>query len=130
MNVGHFFIGLVMMVAGGYLFLDNIQVSQSFHIGYALFNVGSFRLTTGIILIPFIFGIGMIFYNPENDIGWVLALISLILIVFGVISSLRMRMRPMSVFELLMILGLFIGGIGLFLSAFRNPLKRIRRNKE
>lgn len=32
-GIGRFFMGLIMMVAGGYLFLNNIQVGHSFHMG-------------------------------------------------------------------------------------------------
>lgn len=121
MAIQRFFLGLVMLVAGGYLFFDNIIVSNSFSFGYSLYRTGGFNLTTGMLFIPFIFGIGMIFYNPDNDLGWILALITLVLLLFGVISSLHIHMRTMSAFNLMMILGLFIGGLGLFLSAFRRP---------
>lgn len=29
-------------------------------------------MTSGLVLIPVIFGIGMIFYNSRNPVGWVL----------------------------------------------------------
>lgn len=119
-GIGRFFIGLIMMIMGGYLFLDAIHVTQSFGFGSAIFTFGGFRLTTGLVLIPFLFGIGMIFYDAKNDIGWVLVIITLILLVVGVIANINFRIRHMSAFELMLILGLGIGGIGLFLSSLRN----------
>ena len=119
-GIGRFFIGLVMMIGGGYLFLDAIQVTHHFHMGRALYSFGGVRLTTGLTLIPLIFGIGFIFYNAKNPIGWVLSGVSLILIGFGIISSIQFRLRHMSAFELIMILILLVGGIGLFLSSLRS----------
>jgi len=39
---------------------------------------------------------------------------------FGIISSLEFQLRNMSAFELIMILVLLVGGIGLFLSSFKS----------
>ena len=119
-GIGRFLIGFVMMVAGGYLFLDAIRVTHHFGFGYALYSFGGFHLTTGMVLVPFIFGIGIIFYNAKNFLGWVLAAASLIMLGFGVISSIKFRMRTMSAFELISILVLLIGGLGLFLSSLKS----------
>jgi len=118
-SLGNFFMGLIMMIAGGYLFLDAIQVTHHFGWGSSLFSVGGMHMTTGLVLIPFLFGIGLIFYNPDNDLGWLLVIATLIMLTVGVISNIHFRLRPMSVLELLMILGLTIGGLGLFLRSMR-----------
>ena len=78
------------------------------------------RLTTGMVLVPFIFGVGMVFYNAKSIIGWGLAAASLVFLVFGVISSISFKLRHMSAFDFLMILTLAVGGIGLILSSLRN----------
>jgi hypothetical protein len=64
-------------------------------------------------------GIGMVFYNARNVIGWVLIIASLVMIVFGVITSMQFSIRRLTLFELIMILVLMIGGMGLFLSSLR-----------
>ncbi|PIE70956.1 MAG: hypothetical protein CSA22_05390 [Deltaproteobacteria bacterium] len=108
-----------MMVGGGYLFFDAIRVTHQFHMGYRLYSFGGFHLTSGMTLIPLIFGVAMIFYNAKNLIGWALSCASLIMLGFGVITSINFRMRSMSAFELIMILVLLMGGLGLFLSSLR-----------
>lgn len=118
-GIGRFFIGLIMVIAGGYLFFNSIYVTHNFSFGTSLFALGGFHLTSGLVLIPFIFGIGLIFFNSKNYLGWGLVIITLIMLLFGVISSIHFRFRHMTAFELLLILGLFIGGIGLFLSSLR-----------
>ena len=131
-GIGRFFMGLIMMVAGGYLFLNNIQVGHSFHLGLgvSLFSVRGFSITSGYVLIPFIFGIGMVFYNSRNYLGWFLAVGSIIMFGFGVISSVHFRLRHMTAFELISILVLLIGGLGLFLSALKNLSRKLDEYSE
>ena len=81
--------------------------------------MGGFQITGGMVLFPFIFGIGIIFYNFESILGWVLASASVIMLTVGVISSVQFHMRRMSSFDLMMILTLLFGGIGLFLSSLK-----------
>ena len=57
----------------------------------------------------------MIFYNARNYLGWLVAVCSFGALVFGVISSVSLNLRTMSAFELICILALAFGGLGLFL---------------
>lgn len=116
---GSFFIGLAMMIAGGYLLLRGIMVRPQFGLGNQMYAIGGFPVTTGMVLVPFIFGVGMIFYNSRNWIGWLLAGGSIIALVAGVIASINFTLVGMSAFDLLMILVLLVGGIGLFLRSLR-----------
>ena len=113
---GRFFIGLAMLIGGVYLFLDNIQLIQ-FGLSYRFFSYGGYHLTTGLVFIPFIFGIVLVFYDSRLDIGWWLCILSLLLIVYGVLRSIQFRFIPMSAFELSLILVLGFGGLGLILNA-------------
>ena len=119
-GIGRFFIGLAMMVGGCYLFLDAVRITHHMHLGYTLYSFGGLRLTTGMTLIPLIFGVGMIFYNAANPLGWVLSATTLVMLLFGVLSTIQFRIRSMSAFELIMILALFAGGAGLFLNSLKN----------
>ena len=119
-GVMRFFVGFGMMIAGGYLFLNSVRVMSGFGFGYGLYSFGGFRVTTGMILIPMLFGIGMIFYNSSNLWGWILALGSLLALSVGLIASVRMHFGGMSLFDLLVILILLVGGLGLFLNSLRD----------
>ena len=57
-----FLIGLIMM-CGGYLLLPSIIVGPSFELGSYVFSIGNFPVTNGMVLVPFLFGIGIVFYN-------------------------------------------------------------------
>jgi len=116
-----FIIGLAMMLGGGYLFLNSIHVMSSFGMGYGLYRMGGMNITSGMVLIPFMIGIAMVFYDSKNYFGWVLAIGSVLALVFGVIATTRFTLSGMSLFDLLMILVLFFGGLGLLLNSLRDP---------
>jgi hypothetical protein len=122
-GIGLFFIGLVMMCGGFYMLLNAITVSSNFGLGSRLFGFSGFGsnvgITGGMIMIPFIFGVGMIFYNSKNLLGWILSIGSITALIFGVISTVRFNLRTMSSFELIVILVLAVGGIGLFLRSLK-----------
>lgn len=123
-GVGQFFLGFIMMCAGFYMLLNSIVVTSHFGLGVRLFGASAFGysvgVTSGMIMIPFMFGVGFIFYNSRNPLGWLLAIGSLAALVFGVIASVNFRMRSMTAFELIMILVLAIGGLGLLLRSLKN----------
>ena len=112
-----FLIGLIMMIGGCYLLLNGIVVRPS--LGGRIFGVGGMPVTSGMILIPLMFGIGMIFYNAKNRIGWIIAGASLIALVFGVIANTTVQFARLSIFDLLVIFVLLVGGLGLFLRSLR-----------
>jgi len=122
-GIGQFFIGLVMMCGGFYMLLNAITVSSNFGMGMRLYGFsamgGNYNLTSGMVMIPFMFGVGLIFYNGKNILGWVLALGSITGLIFGVISSIRFTFRSMSSFDLIVILVLAMGGLGLFLRSLK-----------
>ncbi len=114
-----FIVGLIMMIGGGYLLLNAIHVSNHFGFGHSVFHVGGFDVTSGMVLVPFMFGVGLIFYNSKNPLGWVLAAGSIIMMVFGVITSLQFTFQRLTAFDLIVILVLLVGGVGLFLSSLK-----------
>ena len=125
-GIGQFLIGFVMMCSGFYLLFNAITVRSAFGLGMGLYGFSAFgtqvSVTTGMVLVPFMFGIGMMFYNSKNKVGWLLTGGSLVALGFGVIASIQFSLRSMSAFELITILVLAIGGLGLFLRSFR-PLE-------
>jgi hypothetical protein len=111
----HFLVGLGMTLLGGYLFLDRITV----HGGYFRF-VGTQSSSFGVTLIPLLFGIGMLFYNGASKLGWFLTVGGFLVIVTGVIANLQVHFRGTSLWSTLIILGMFVGGIGLVLRSLRS----------
>ena len=118
-GTGSFLIGVIMMIGGGYLLLDGIVVRPNFGIGSRVFGIGGVSITSGMVLIPFMFGVGMIFYNSRNWLGWGIAGAAMVALVFGVIANMTLQLERMSAFDLIVILVLLVGGVGLFLRSLR-----------
>ncbi|PCJ60051.1 MAG: hypothetical protein COA79_09610 [Planctomycetota bacterium] len=120
-GIGQFFIGFIMMCGGFYMLLNNIIISSGGYGGYGFSRWGyNFSVTSGMIMIPFMFGVGMIFYNYKNIFGWMIAVGSITALIFGVISSIQFRFKPLGAFDLIVILVLAVGGLGLFLKSLRD----------
>jgi hypothetical protein len=123
-GIGSFILGFLMMCIGFYLLMQSIIVTRTFGLGMGLFHFaffgGPMTITSGMILIPLMFGIGMLFYNSGSVVGWALFIGSLAALVAGVLMNLEISIRTMTLFDLLTILVLFIGGIGLFLRSLRS----------
>ena len=64
-----------------------------------------------MILIPFMFGVTIVFYNGRSKTGWAPAIGSVIALIAGVIANLTLQFASLSPFDLLVILVLLFGGI-------------------
>jgi len=102
--------GCIMACLGGYLLTNQVTVTS----GYWGFYGGS---TFGITLLPFLFGVGMLFWNGKSVLGWILTLAGLLFILAGVIANLHVYFRPESLFHTLIMLVLLAGGLGLIARA-------------
>ena len=80
-----------------------------------VYSVGGFGITSGMIMIPFLFGVAMVFYDRRSFIGWLLTIGSVVSLIFGVLSTVNFTLRGMSAFDLMVILVLAFGGIGMLL---------------
>jgi hypothetical protein len=111
-GTGTFFIGLIMAAAGGYLLLNQVQVTTSF---WRFGAYGGFGLT----LLPLLVGVAFLFYNGRSLIGWLLTIIGTTVILAGVLMNMDIYFRPTSLFNTLMMLGLLFGGLGLLARSLR-----------
>lgn len=123
-GAGRFLLGLAMLVVGLYLFFDAVHVANRFTMRMSLYNIGGVPLRSGMVLIPFIFGVGLIFYDARRWLGWALACGALAAFGYGVVASTQFRLQQMSAFDLIVILVLSVGGLGLFLSSLRTYMPK------
>jgi len=109
-GLAEFVIGLIMTVAGGYMLISRVIVTSGF------WNWGGYN-TFGLSLVPLIFGIAFVFFNGRSIIGWVLIAISIIVIASGILMNPQIYFQPTSLFNTVVMLVLFAGGIGLIARA-------------
>jgi uncharacterized protein len=121
-GVGQFFIGLAMAVAGGYLLLNQVMVTSG---AWSLWGYNAF----GLSLLPFIVGIGLLFFNGKSVVGWLLTFAGVVIIFAAILMNMSIYFRSTSLFNTLTMLVLLAGGIGLIASALKNKNPTTKPNE-
>ena len=111
-GVGAFVAGLLMVAGGGYLLLNQVQVTTSY---WTFGGQGSF----GLSLLPLLAGIAFLFFDGRSLIGWLLAAVGAVIILAGVLMHMDIYFHQTSLFNTLIMLGLLFGGIGLVARSLR-----------
>lgn len=109
-DVMEFFIGLTMLVVGGYLFMKNVMVTTE---NFFYFRPFGMQLD-GLIFVPLIASIIFLFYK-YNMVSKICCGLSLAIILINVIANLRLRWMTTSLFATIVIFVLLFGGLGLVL---------------
>jgi len=111
-GLGEFLIGLAMAVAGGYMLTSHVTVTSGFwtFMGHSAF---------GLSLVPFIFGVAILFFNGRSIVGWLLLFAGVVVILAGILMNLQIYFQSASLYELIVMLVLLFGGIGLLARSFR-----------
>jgi hypothetical protein len=105
-----FFLGIVLIIIGGYLLFDHVQVHGGF---WNMRGLGGYGQSFGITLIPMLLGVGILFANGKSLVGRVLTGGGLLIILVGIIANLNIHFQRTSLFNTLVMLVCLIGGIGL-----------------
>ena len=105
-GVIEFFVGLAMAISGAYMLISRVIVTSGF------WNWGGYN-SFGLSLIPLIAGIALVFFNGRSPIGWILIFVSVIFIGSGILMNLQIYFQPTSLFNTVIMLILFAGGLGL-----------------
>src|SRR6266581_8161890 len=112
-GLGDFLIGFAMACVGGYLLSNQVSVVGSY---WSFYGTSTF----GITLIPMLIGVGMLFFNGRNPIGWLLTVAGALFILAGVIANLHIYFQPTSLFNTLVMLILLFGGLALIACSMRS----------
>ena len=104
-----FFLGLVMLIVGGYLLMDRVSVYG----GYWNWGMGGGGKTFGVTLLPLLFGIGILFANGRSFAGRFLTGAGILISLAGIIVNMDVHFQQTSLVNTLIILTLLVGGIGL-----------------
>lgn len=111
-GIGTFLIGFACAVAGGWMLLNQVTVSGG------MWSLGGYN-SFGLSLLPFVLGVGLLFFNGKSVVGWLLLIAGLIIILAGVVMNLRIYFQPTSLYNTLIMLALLAGGIGLIARSLR-----------
>lgn len=111
-GVGEFLLGVAMAVAGAYLLTNRVTVTSGY---WSLWGYNTF----GLSLVPFIFGVGILFFNGKSFAGWLLLFAGVCIILVGIIANLQIYFQQTSLFSTLIMIVLLAGGVGLMARALR-----------
>lgn len=107
-----FLIGLVLLGAGIYWVLNSFVVSFSWGSLWGGFGMNT-SLATGLMLVPFLIGIGLLFFLDRKWIGWVVVAIGLLAILVTLLTSVRFRPITASLWQYVVMFGMIAAGCGL-----------------
>ena len=102
-----------MAAAGGYLILNQVQVTTSF---WRFGQYGGFGLT----LLPLLAGIGILFYNGKSVVGWLLTSAGAAIIFASILMNMDIYFRQTTLFNTIAMLVLLFGGLGLVARSLRS----------
>ncbi|MBP0958997.1 MAG: hypothetical protein J5992_02615 [Oscillospiraceae bacterium] len=110
-----FFIGLILLGAGLFWLFQRTSVATvGIFSGGLLF--GNIMIPTGVVLIPLIIGIILLFFlEDKRIIGWIVTVIGLIVVILSILMSVRISFERTSLFEFICMFGFIAAGTGLLL---------------
>jgi len=111
-GVGMFLFGLALAVAGGYLIMNQVQVTSGY---WHWWGTNTF----GFTLIPLVIGLGWLFFDGKSMVGWVLAGAGAVIIFVGILVNLQVYFLQTTLFNVILMLTMFAAGIGLMARAVK-----------
>ena len=112
-GVGMFFFGLALAIAGGYLIMNQVQVTSGY---WSWWGTNTFGLT----LIPLVIGIGLLFFNGRSIAGWLLTGGGAVIIFVGILANLQIYFSQTTLFNAILMLVMFAAGLGLMARAVKS----------
>ena len=109
-GLGHFLMGCILTCIGGYFLANQVSVVGSY---WNFYGANTF----GITLVPMLIGVALLFWNGRSAAGWILTIAGALFILAGVIANMLIYFQPTSLFNTLVMLILFVGGLGLIARA-------------
>ena len=123
--------GLVLLALGLYLFLDSVQVTSA-PFGWSSGRMGGqggggmWETTSmGLIFVPFLAGVMVLFFDAEKKWAWWLAGLGLAIICIEILSRVRFVLN-MKTTHLLLVLGMVAAGAGLLARSYVVGSRRSR----
>lgn len=113
-DLRNFFIGLLMFGAGLFMILQNARVSSSWGYG-SFYHIGSWGVPNGMIMLPLLIGIVMLFMMEKKLFGWIVSVLGVIFILLTIIMSVRLTWISTSAYTFIIMFGLVAAGGGLMM---------------
>ncbi|HRR77194.1 MAG TPA: hypothetical protein P5191_10350 [Ruminococcus sp.] len=110
-----FFIGLLLLGGGLFMIFNNLTVTSTWGGGGYFFHIGSFNLPNGMVMLPMIAGIAMLFLMDRKIFGWIVLAIGILIVLLSVLLTTRIYWRSTSAYVFVIMFGMTAAGAGMVL---------------
>lgn len=114
-NTLYFVLGFLLFGGGIFWALNSFTVTSTWGSGY--WGVFGMRLPSGVVLIPLLVGIGLMFFMKKKTVGALVSALGLLIILISFITSIRFHAVPASLYVYILMFGMIAAGAGLLLRA-------------
>ncbi len=108
-----FFAGLLMFAGGVFMILQNIIVRTSW--GTSFYHIGSWAVPNGMIMLPVLIGIVMLFVMDKKIFGWIVFGLGILFILLTIIMSVQISWKTSNAYMFLVMFGLAAAGGGMLM---------------
>ena len=115
-----FLIGIVMLIVGLFWFSNAVTVRTNI-VRMPWFN---FEVGVGLVLVPFIVGIVMMFFDFDAIWGKIVTGLGILIIIAYIIMKIDFSLKSMSLYSFILILVFIFGGLGMVLGVLLKPLPK------
>lgn len=110
-----FFIGLLLLGGGLFWIFQSVRVTTSW--GGYFYRLGGFGIPNGVIIIPLLIGIIMLFMMKRKIFGWIVTSIGILAILISIITSVSLHFISQSLFSYILMFGFVAVGAALVIRA-------------
>lgn len=121
-----FLAGIFMLGAGLYWFMSSVRVTT----GFGNFMIGSFQVGTGLVVVPFLVGIVMLFYNFDSILAKIITVLGIIIIIASIIMNTHFYFTSRNMYEYLLMLLFIFGGGTLVFKVLLMPVDDDKKRKD
>lgn len=108
-----FILGIILVVGGLYFIFKNTSIGVIW-----MSRLWGTSLPSGIVTIPILIGITILFLKHRSKIGWGLVVVGVILLLVQIVLSLKITFNTTSLLDYFLMFGGTFGGLGLLARAF------------
>lgn len=108
-----FFAGLLMFAGGVFMILQNIIVRTSW--GTSFYHIGTWAVPNGMIMLPVLIGIVMLFVMEKKIFGWIVFGLGILFILLTIIMSVSISWKTSNGYMFLAMFGLAAAGGGMLM---------------
>lgn len=110
-----FFVGLLLLGGGLFWIFQSVRVTTSW--GSYFLHVGTVGIPNGVIIIPLLIGIIMLFVMKRKIFGWIVTSIGVLSILISIITSVSFHFVSQSLFSYILMFGFTAVGAALVIKA-------------